>query len=193
MTHSAVAPLAAGGWRRRMNQVIVLAAAAAVAHALVTHFTAEEHVKALVAGDAMPAFSLPLRGGGTVTDKDGLGAPRLYFFYASWCPCSHQSVEKIMRAVDGHRGAGLTALFVGIQDSTEQLEMFLRKHKLDVPAVVEGGQSLADSVGVGITPTTLFVDKEGVIRSVFVGKIEEYGQIAGGLESVAGPAGAAAP
>ncbi|MBI4827946.1 MAG: redoxin domain-containing protein [Nitrospinae bacterium] len=127
-----------------MNQVVVLAAAAVIAHALVTHFTAEEHVKALAAGDAMPAFTLPLRGGGTVTDKDGLGAPKLYYFYASWCPCSHQSVEKITRAVDSHRDAGLTVLYVGIQDSTEQLEMFLRKHNLDVPAVVEGGQSLAD-------------------------------------------------
>ena len=98
----------------------------------------------------------------------------LYFFYAGWCPCSHASAPWIKKALADNAGAGLQAFGVGIQDKTAKLTEFARLHKLDFPVAVQGGQALADQTGVAITPTTLFVDENGVIKSVFVGKIERW-------------------
>ena len=146
--------------------------------------TSPVEAKLLDVGDNMPEYSLPLLAGGEASSQKFLGKPALYYFYANWCPCSHESVANIRRAAEEGRPAGLSVMFVGIQDSQENLVKFANTHKLEFPVVAERGQTLADRVGVGITPTTVFVDKDGVIRGFFVGKVERYEQLGEGLKSI---------
>jgi len=84
----------------------------------------------------------------------------------------------------------LSFVGIGIQDSAEKLARFARQYQLDFPVSNVGGDGLARSVGVSVTPTTVFVGPDGVIRSIFVGKIERYNQLTDGLDAIT-PAAAA--
>jgi len=169
---------------KRLNRIVMLVAALFLLNATLEFSAQSRQVKLLDIGDKIPPFSLPLLGGGEVTGKSLAGKPTIYFFFANWCPCSHTSVQWIKRASAQRAKDGLQIVFVGVQDSTSNLEKFARKHKLESLVNVSGGETFAGSVGIKITPTTVFSDGQGVIRSIFIGKVERYDQLKEGLESI---------
>jgi len=169
---------------RKVNRLILLAAAAVLLNAVYDYSARPVEAKLLDHGDPLPEFNLSLLNGGQASRQGFMGKPMLYYFYANWCPCSHESVANIRKAVEEGKAAGLNVMFVGIQDSQENLEKFARTHKLQFPVAVEGGQMFANRVGISITPTTVFVDRDGVIQSFFVGKVERLGQMEDGLKSI---------
>lgn len=173
-----------GSRSKRLNQAIFLIAAIILLNGLLDHSIESRTSKKLQIGDSIPQFSLQLLSGKKVSEKDFLGKPTLYFFYAGWCPCSHQSVGWIKKAVEENKSNGLNVFYIGIQDSSDKLEEFAKTHKLTFPVAVNGGQTVASGIGVIITPTTLFVDEKGVIKSTFIGKIERSDQLENGLKSI---------
>ena len=179
------APLASKS-RRRVNQIILLGALALILNALFNHFVvdASKVNKTLKAGNPFPAFSFKAMSGSPISEKDFLGKPTVYYFFASWCPCSHQSMQWIKKMYAENGKSGLSMLGVGIQDSSTGLAQFAKLHKIEFPVITEEGPSLARDAGVEITPTTVFVDSGGIIRYVHVGKIERYEQITEGLNEI---------
>jgi peroxiredoxin len=168
---------------KRSNQIIFLLALAILLHALLNQSVAGRP-DLLKIGDKVPPFHLKIISGGKVSEVDFIGKPTLYFFYADWCPCSHRSIGHIKKARADFGEAGLALMGIGMQGSSSNLEEFARRYKLGFPVSVKGGDDVARSMGVRTTPTTLFVDEAGVVRSIFIGKIERYEQIADGLNSI---------
>ena len=169
---------------KRLNQVIFLAATIFLLNSLLTYTAETRSAVTLNIGDSIPDFSLDLLDGNEITQADFVGKPMMYVFYAAWCPCSHESVEYLKKAYNNNDKAGLGVYFVGIQDSVANLAQFAETHDLKFPVTVSGGESLARSVGVKTTPTTIFADEQGVIRSIYFGKVEEYSQLSEGLNSI---------
>lgn len=168
---------------KRLNQIIILLALALVLNAVFVHLGSKKQ-ELLKVGDHVPDFRLEAVGGTVVGNGDLKGKPAVYFFYADWCPCSHQSVGWIKKAREEYKGSGMAFIAVGIQDSSDNLRGFAKKYGLDFPVSVTGGDDVAGSMGVKTTPTTIFADGGGIVRSIFVGKIEKYDQISGGLKSI---------
>ena len=177
---------------KRLNQAIYLAAAIFLLNSLLTYSAETRSAVTLNIGDTIPDFSLDLLDGNRVTQADFAGKPMMYIFYAGWCPCSHESVNYLKKAHKNNQEAGLGAYFIGIQDSVKNLTRYAKTHKLKFPVTVSGGDGLARSVGVKTTPTTIFVDGQGVIRSIYFGKVEEYNQLSEGLKSILPPTADAA-
>ena len=172
--------------RRRVNQIILLGAVALILNALFNHFVtdASKLNKTLKVGNPFPAFSFTTMSGSPISEKDFAGKPTVYYFFASWCPCSHQSMTLIKKMYAENGKSGLSMLAVGIQDSSTGLAQFIKLHKIEFPAITENGPTLAHETGVEITPTTVFVDEAGIIRYAHVGKIERYEQITEGLDKI---------
>ncbi len=168
---------------KRSNQIIFFLALAILLNALLNQ-SISGRPDLLKIGDKIPPFTLKVIGGGTVSEADFIGKPAVYFYYADWCPCSHNSIGYIKKARADYRGAGLALLGIGIQGSPDKLEGFAKKYELDFPVSVNGGDAVARSMGVKTTPTTLFVDDTGVVRSIFVGKIERYEQVSDRLDGI---------
>jgi peroxiredoxin len=182
---SETAPLASNT-RKRVNQIILLGALALILNALFNHFVVDSSRvnKTLKAGNPFPAFSFTAMSGSPISDKNFAGKPTVYFFFAGWCPCSHETIKWMKKMYAENGKSGLSMLGVGIQDSSTGLARFAKIHKVEFPLIIENGQSLAKDAGVEITPTTVFVDSGGIIRYVHVGKIERYGQISEGLDNI---------
>ncbi|MEE8484015.1 MAG: peroxiredoxin family protein [Nitrospinota bacterium] len=169
----------------RMNTIILLVAAVILLNAVYSHSVTGKGINDLLeVGDSFSDFSLETLNHGTVGLDYFAGNPAMFFFYADWCPCSHQSIGWIKKAKTDYGAAGLNVMGIGIQDKEKNLERFAKGYKLSFPVAVKNGESLARSVGVKTTPTTFFVGPDGVIQSISVGKIEKYEQIAEGLGSI---------
>lgn len=183
--------VSAGG---RLNRAILLAALAFALNAIYNYSVAsrDRYNEMLKVGDKLPSFSLTLVDGSKVSLDDFLGKPTAYFFYADWCPCSHYSMSWIKKSLEDGRYSGLNVVGVGIQDSPANLKSFAERYSLGVPMSHEGGDAMAQSIGVKVTPTTVFTDAEGMIRHIFVGKIERYEQLTEGLDAILPAAGAKA-
>ncbi len=176
--------MSTGDGAKKLNTVIYLIATVILLNGLLNHSVETRANKIMHVGDKMPFFSLALAGGGEATEKDFAGKPAIYFFFAGWCPCSHASAPHIKRALAEYSERGLQILGIGLQDSEEKLAEFVKIHALPFPASPKGGEKVAREVGVAITPTTLFVDGEGLIRSFHVGRIDKYEQLNDGLEAI---------
>lgn len=176
----------------RSNVIIALVALAIILNALFSHLVLARHgLRELTEpGNRLPDFSIKLIDGREVSNRDFLGKPAVYYFFANWCPCAHLSVKFVKRAFEENRGRNLSVYGVGIQDSPARYGDFVKKHGIVFPVADRGGDSLAESIGVRTTPTLVFVDDKGIIRLYFMGKVERYEQVEKGLSAIMGTASA---
>ncbi|MDH5543680.1 MAG: TlpA family protein disulfide reductase [Nitrospinota bacterium] len=168
---------------KRINQIIIFGAIAYLLHALFI-YSLEKQPELLKTGETVPHFSVGLADGGMLSEMDIIGKPAMIFYFANWCPCSHESIKWIKEAKSQYSSMGLTVVGIGIQDTTANISEFAAKHALDFPVGIKGGDSAARIMGIKTTPTTLFFDSSGVLRHSWVGKIEEQGQIQEGINSI---------
>lgn len=122
-------------------------------------------------GRAAPNFRLPGLDGGDVTLTGFRGRYVLLNFWASWCgPCRGETPD--LQALSERHAATLTVVGVNQQESAGAARSFARDFDLTYPIVLDrdGGVSLAYRVGRGL-PVSLLLDREGVVRAVYVGRL----------------------
>ncbi len=170
----------------RRNQFIVLAALALILNALFNHFDSNDSSlnKTLKVGERFPVYEAQSRSGEVLNNRRFDGKPTVYFFFANWCPCSHESIPIVLRGLADLQEE-LAVVGIGIQDREERIGQFVKLHKVPFPVISgDAAEEIAKISGVKITPTTIFVDSDGVVRSIHVGKIENDTQMSDGLEAI---------
>ena len=170
----------------RSNVIIALVALAIILNALFSHLVLSRNgLRELIEpGNRLPDFSMKLTDGREISNRDFLGKPAVYFFFANWCPCAHLSVKFVKRAFEENRGRNVSIYGVGIQDSQVRYGDFAKKHGVLFPVADRGGDGFAESMGIRTTPTLVFVDDKGIIRFYFMGKVERYEQVEKGLHAI---------
>ena len=118
------------------------------------------------AGDKLPPLAgRQLEGALPALDRQVV----LLDFWASWCgPCkrSFPELDKIQQA---YRARGFTVLAVSVDEKAGDMQKFLAAHAVSFPVVRDAGQKLVAAAGVESMPTSLLVDRRGLIRFVHVG------------------------
>jgi thiol-disulfide isomerase/thioredoxin len=98
------------------------------------------------------------------------GRVRVVDLFASWCePCRAQfpALERLARA---HGPRGLSVYAVSFDQDRAALEAFVSEHAPSFPVLWDrGGDRIASELQIRRLPTTLVVDRRGVIRSVHLG------------------------
>jgi thiol-disulfide isomerase/thioredoxin len=91
-------------------------------------------------------------------------------FWATWCePCREQ-----LPALDGlaarHAADGLAVLGVAFDEERAAVEAFLAETAVSFPVVWDrAGETWSGPFGIDRLPTTLLVDRRGVVRAVHLG------------------------
>ena len=135
-----------------------------------------EDIVPLQVGSTIPPTTLTLLGGEPLEMSDHIGKGRIITFMSSWCPCSNNSIPMMKKAYDEHgKGAEskITFLMIGIQDPESKFRKFVEKW--DIPFLVgyDDGDDIAQAFGILQPPTTIFVDKNGVVERIFYGNIKD--------------------
>ena len=122
-------------------------------------------------GFMAPDFTLDLLGGGQVKLSDLRGKPVVVNLWASWCPPCRAEMPAIEKVYRDYKDLGLVVLGVNTtnQDSEADAAAFVREYGLTFPIPLDRDGSVSVRYALRGLPTTFFIDRKGIIRSVVVG------------------------
>lgn len=124
--------------------------------------------------DPLPAFRLPALGGGVLTAADLKGKPAVINFFASWCASCWAEVPHIQTAFEEYKGRGLQVLGIGVLDSEESVRWMVGKLRITYPTVYDSkGDTVGNVLRLRSMPTTLFVDRQGIVRVRWEGFLDK--------------------
>ena len=125
------------------------------------------------AGSLAPDFLLATLDGGELRLSDLRGKGVIVNFWASWCAPCRKEMPQFVAAYDQYRGEGLEVVAVNVQESPSIIRPFVDDFGMKFPVVLDKRSSVSDSYRLSGLPMTYFIDREGVIRSVFQGPFLE--------------------
>ena len=124
-------------------------------------------------GEKAPPFTLSLVEGKQTRLDMYAGKGLVITFMSSWCPCSNESIPLIKEAYFKHRDDDVVFLMIGIQDARSKFEKFVAKWQVPFCAGYDEDDKIARNYGVGSPPTTIFIDKNGIVKRAFYGNIAD--------------------
>ncbi len=133
-------------------------------------------------GRELPAMSLKTTDDQTVDNKWFQGKVSYLTFFASWCGSCKRELPELKLWQEEMGGKGFQVLAVGADRYSKQSTDFIEKHVPGVNyAVALDPESKAmTEFDVSAMPTSIIVDKKGIVRRVIVGfKKEEVPEVKG--------------
>lgn len=122
-------------------------------------------------GSVAPDFELrDINTGKTVTLSQLRGRPVWVNFWATWCPPCAQELPEMQKLYDRYRDSDLALLGVDVQENEEAVREFT-KGKFDWTFLLDTDGKVVDRYLVGGLPTHFFIDKQGIIRAIYLGAL----------------------
>ena len=119
-------------------------------------------------GDAAPAFQATDLAGATVALDDFRGRVIVVNFWATWCPPCRVELPEL-DAYQAEMGGQVVVLGVDTGEPPATVEPFVGQHGLRFPILLDGDGAIAAAYGVVGLPTSLIVDRSGVVRERVTG------------------------
>jgi cytochrome c biogenesis protein CcmG/thiol:disulfide interchange protein DsbE len=109
-------------------------------------------------------------GGAVVRIANDRGRVRVVDFWATWCePCRDQ-LRFLDRLSDAYGPSGLSVYAVSFDEDRAMLQSFLEANPVKFAILWDkGGARLGEQLDISRLPTTLVVDRQGIVRSARVG------------------------
>ncbi|MDW8327453.1 MAG: TlpA disulfide reductase family protein [Anaerolineales bacterium] len=123
------------------------------------------------AGFPAPDFTLETLDGDTASLADYRGRVIILNFWASWCGPCRAEMPALQALWEAQRERGLVVLAINstVQDSVPAATAFLQKMNLNLPVLIDRDGAATQRYLVRALPTTFFVDRQGIIRSMMIG------------------------
>lgn len=121
------------------------------------------------AGFRAPDFTLATLDGETMTLSDLQGKAVLINFWATWCPPCRAELPAIQATYERYADQGFVVLAVDMAESPQTVATFAQQFGLSFPIPLDQDGQVAARYRVRAIPTSFFVDREQVVRSVFTG------------------------
>lgn len=127
-----------------------------------------------VVGNVAPNFQLQSLDGKTISLNDLRGKPVMLTFWATWCPFCRIEMPTIQKAYEEWQNKGFVVLTIDIIDSTatetaDNLASFMNTNNYSFPVLLDTKMQVTRTYNIKSTPTSLFIDKDGVIREIKIG------------------------
>ena len=122
-------------------------------------------------GFSAPDFSAELLDGSQFSLSGLLGQPVVLNVWATWCPpCKAEmpALEKVYKEFKD-QGLVLVGLNLTSQDSEKDVVEFVQENRLTFPVALDRDGTVQRKYQISGYPTTFFIDRAGIIRSVVVG------------------------
>ena len=121
-------------------------------------------------GARAPAFTATRFDGGTLSLTDLRDKGVVMNFFASWCAPCRAEARELEAMYQKYRSQGIVFLGVDIEtDTWEDAREFLKEFAITYLAIRDEKGEIARKYQMFGLPTTYFIDKDGIVRSKFVG------------------------
>lgn len=130
-------------------------------------------------GALAPEIDLPTLSGERIVLSQLVGKPVLVNFWATWCPPCRAEFPVFVRKYKQYRDQGLVIIGVNTQDtnSDEGIRTFMHNTLVNFPIVRDRDERVTRAYKVRGLPTTVFIDRQGIIREIIVGGPLEDAQL----------------
>ncbi|HEY5668982.1 MAG TPA: TlpA disulfide reductase family protein [Anaerolineales bacterium] len=118
-----------------------------------------------------PDFTLDTLDGGRVALSELRGNIVVVNFWTTWCPPCRAETPALEASYRAYKDSGVIILGLNLtdQDSLTQVEAFAKEFGLTYPILLDRDGSVGLMYQLNGLPTTFFVNREGIIRTVVVG------------------------
>lgn len=141
--------------------------------ALAVPLLAQLRGEGLAVGRKAPDFTLAyLDVDGSVRLQDLRGRVVLLNFWSAACPPCREKMPVMQRLYEDLRERGFVILAVNVNDLPALAREFVRQNGYTFPVLKDDG-TVGRLYEVRFIPKTFLLDRDGVIRHIRVGKIEE--------------------
>lgn len=134
--------------------------------------------EAPIVGHLAPDFTLATPQGETVTLTNYVnrfgesGQPVILNYWASWCgPCRIETPELQSASLKFKNQVAILGINQG--ESAEIVSEFALSYGLTYPLLVDEDNTVNRDYGINSLPTTIFIDRQGVVREVFIGILNQ--------------------
>ena len=129
---------------------------------------------ALSSGEKVPDFTLADLSGKSVSLEDFKGQRVILNFWATWCePCRMEMPDFNELNAELKKSGDAVLLAVNLTDGRREtkskVERFMEANQFDMHVLLDTEGRAADIFSISGIPTTVVIDREGVLRGKIVG------------------------
>lgn len=148
--------------------VLLFIALAALAH----HFRPIARPRLLQSGEPIGRLSFTKLDGSTVALAPRAGRALLVNVFATWCPPCQLETSALAVIAPHLERSGIDVVGVDQAESTTQVERFANQYGLRYPLYIDDTNATKASLDARIIPTTVLIDRNGVVRAIHVGPLD---------------------
>jgi len=118
-----------------------------------------------------PGFTLDMLNRGTITLSELRGKIVVINFWTTWCPPCREETPALEASYEAYKDSEVVILGLNLtdQDSLKDVEAFVQEFGLTYPVLLDRDGSVGLMYQLNGLPTTFFINREGIIRTVVVG------------------------
>jgi thiol-disulfide isomerase/thioredoxin len=103
--------------------------------------------------------------------KDFGGSPVVVNFWATWCGPCKEEMPLLEQAYSKHKDTGLVMLGVNARELSSTVSTYVTRGGFSWKMLMDYDGKVSDIYRINSYPTTLFIDRNGYIRSIYIGAI----------------------
>lgn len=127
-------------------------------------------------GKPAPDFTLKSTSGKNVRLAEQRGDVVMINFWATWCGPCRQEMPLLEKLNQKYKDLGFVLLGINVESDTTQMAKYLKDVPVTFPILSDGANSVAKLYGVDGMPSTVIIDRNGVVRFVHRGYKPGYEQ-----------------
>ncbi|MFN2448950.1 MAG: TlpA family protein disulfide reductase [Candidatus Baltobacteraceae bacterium] len=120
-------------------------------------------------GDRLVPISLAALHGGDYRLQPA--GPEIINIFATWCPPCREETPAFAKLAVRLRARGVRLIGIDQQESAAVVARFAAQFALPYPIFIDNANVTHDLLGARVIPTTIYVDRTGVIRWVHSGPL----------------------
>lgn len=124
-------------------------------------------------GEPAADFSIDRFDGGSFQLSAHKGKPVLINFFASWCVSCGTEIPVLAKVSPEYSKKGVVFVGVAINDTETRAREFIGKYNLTFATGLDKSGKIRRDYQLYGMPTTLFVDKQGIINYLHLGGVTE--------------------
>ena len=152
--------------RKRAAWIILLLVAGALGW-LALQFTVRDAPPRV--GNAIPDFTLESTDGEKISLSALRGKPIVLVFVASWCEVCREEMPTMVETFRAHQPHEVVFLGVNVYEDRATARKFRDEFQIPFPLLPDLNGAITSRYRVNGTPTTFFIDRDGILRDVVVG------------------------
>ncbi len=122
-------------------------------------------------GTKADTFTLPTLAGGSVTAPYATGHPTVLVFMASYCAPCREELPHLITYLHDHSTGKVRVIGIDTSDQHASAIAFVHHDAVPFPVVFDPNSTVAASFQFQAIPDTVFVNAQGRVANVVIGKI----------------------